>query len=270
MGVRFPPGAQINTSQWGVFLYLTKTQKHVSVYTVFLNLKNSTFTERQNMNLFDPTTMVKLLNAQGRPIVFSVLIMDKSDSMDIHGNAPKDAINQHIRTLKADEENFHVTGVVGFASEYSVDIPMNVASEVSELVQYNTNGCTCLYETVELVLSALLEKVSPIEIPYRVVLAVFSDGEDNKSQRPLYPEKLQVISKKVIQLGWELRCVGFGIDAHFIAQQMGFQTWNAKSMANSTCNIEYSVRDITSGLRLSPDILKIINDSRRFQGATEK
>jgi hypothetical protein len=162
----------------------------------------------------------------GKPTTISVMILDASGSMAVHGTAPQDAVNNHLTTVARDFARDHYVSVVCFSDAPSIAIPITLARRLPQMKDYQADGSTLQWYTVDLVLHQLLElwyKISEeIRKNLHVVIGVFSDGQDNKSDRNLYPRQLQDRSKHARQLGWELYAFGLGIDGIRLAAEMGF------------------------------------------------
>lgn len=158
--------------------------------------------------------------------VVSLLALDMSESMKKFGDVPRSAVNMYFDQLEQDVRLFHITGLVGFGTEAAVLIPPSPIKQVGRLDEYRPNGSTRLFQTVDEGLEGLLvgwRRLSPQgKARTQVVVGVFSDGQDNQSDKALYPQKLQATSAECLREGWILTTFGIGIDGKELARLMGF------------------------------------------------
>jgi uncharacterized protein YegL len=121
------------------------------------------------------------------PTTYAALVLDKSGSMLRHRLAALEGYNAQVDVIRegAKEAGKTLVSLTQFASRPQ---PVLVARPVSELrpldaSQYNPEGGTALYDAIGLTIEQLLEQPG-IDAPTTAVLvAVFTDGEENSSVR---------------------------------------------------------------------------------------
>ncbi|MCX6745370.1 MAG: VWA domain-containing protein [Candidatus Parcubacteria bacterium] len=154
----------------------------------------------------------------------SIMIMDKSGSMKKFGKAPLKAINDHIKSLKAaNDGRKHYCGIISFNDKAQVEKEVMDVSRMVPLFSYHPGNGTLLWETVDKTLRDLITLWLPYQSEkLKIVVGVISDGEDNHSDRHLYPKSLQTAARWAINHGWELLTFGIGINGRRLAAEMGF------------------------------------------------
>jgi len=157
----------------------------------------------------------------------SIMILDKSSSMQIFGFAPVEAVNNHLRGLQESHDDIsRLFALVTFSDESRVEIALDLVEKICTYEDYRPQGNTLLWETVHNVLDECLKRFnecpSDIRINSKIVIGVISDGQDNKSDNSRFPETLQKKARKAIDCGWELLTFGLGIRADKLAFEMGF------------------------------------------------
>lgn len=166
------------------------------------------------------------LNLAVRPTTVSLMILDGSQSMQKFKEAPKEAVEGHIKKLRDDPTRYYLCSVVGFADNSYVIVPLKPVDEI-EGIKYEPDGNTLLWKTVGDVLEQLLKfytsQVRGLQEHLKVVVGVFSDGGDNRSPEG-YLIHLKYLSEQALSYGWELMTFGIGIDAEALAESMGFPT----------------------------------------------
>lgn len=166
----------------------------------------------------------------------SVMVLDRSRSMLRHGEVPQDAVNMHLTGLRRDAATDHYCVVVTFADDMRVEVPFAHISTVRPMDSYHADGNTLLWATVYAVMNELWEKYEAMllrvhrPVSFRVVIGVFSDGEDNQSPREQFPVTLQHLASMALEAGWELLTFGIGIDGTQLAASMGFPTDEAHAV----------------------------------------
>lgn len=186
--------------------------------------------------------------AGGKDATITVLIIDRSGSMQGKEEAVLSAVNNHLKAIKnPPDSREQFCTVITFADKYRIDVKLNHASQIQQMDSYNPNGSTLLWKTVYKTIKLFLEPYTALSAEKRkklkIFVGVFSDGEDNSSnesgQPALYPEKLQSMAKKALQKGFEFLTFGFGVDVKKIAGNMGFPTDDnhAFQFAKSTAGI---------------------------------
>lgn len=157
----------------------------------------------------------------------SIMILDKSSSMQIFGFAPVEAVNNHLRTLQeAHDDISRLFALVTFSDESRAEIALDLVEKIRPYEDYRPQGNTLLWETVHNVLDECLKRLNECPADIRdnskLVIGVISDGQDNKSDTDRFPEILQRKAHKALDCGWELLTFGLGIKADKLAFEMGF------------------------------------------------
>ena len=165
----------------------------------------------------------------GKPKTLSVMIRDRSGSMAKYGDTPQKCVNDHLTAIKnpPDGREQFVT-VITFADNAKIEIPVSPAATVQPLEAYLADGGTLQWRTVHetLKLFCTLHRMNDPK-NLKVFVGVISDGDDNLSNKPTYPEepypkKTQKWAKIALDLGFELFAYGIGIDGKKLAEDMGF------------------------------------------------
>jgi len=174
-----------------------------------------------------PKAVREMTMVDDEPKTLSIIILDASISMAEHGDVPQRCVNEHIETLKnpPDGRKQYCTVIV-FGEDYRALIPPIAAESLQPISNYRADGkSTLLYETVYKTLQNYLA-IHSINRPenLKIFVGVFSDGDDNKSDRARQPRKVKKLAQVAQSLGWELFCFGIGIDGKALAESMGFPT----------------------------------------------
>lgn len=181
------------------------------------------------------------------------LIMDRSGSMRRFGREPLAAINEHLRNLKREPQAAQTIGfVMTFADDHRFDLEPQPLADMPELEDYGPQGNTKLYGTVLEALKAMLKLKAQGEAQgtaVRMILAVFTDGEDNKSQND--QRELVKLSGQALEAGAELILVGLGQPAEIIAQGMGFPPDSAVQAAATPEAVRRTMLGVTQRTRMT-------------------
>lgn len=171
-----------------------------------------------------PAATAAALELQKEPKTLSILILDSSGSMDKYGGVPQECVNRHFYQLQSppDGRKQYCT-VISFADRYEILVPVTAAPDLPFLTNYKAAGGTLLFETVYQVLKVFLKMQESSATDVKIIVGVFSDGDDTASDKPRrQPGKVQTIAKLAKNKGWELMSFGIGIDAKELARSMGF------------------------------------------------
>ena len=185
-------------------------------------------------------------------LTLSVVIMDCSGSMQGFESAPKNALIELVQGLQSSTAADSINvAIFGFSSQKvpAVIVPLSPVMSIRSFEIPVPNGGTRLYGTVLDVLMALERLWQDAKkhgsVP-NVVVTVCTDGHDNLSQdrQPV----LQVFSRCVRELGWDLSVFGYGVDAPNIARNMGFNddAEHATTMDADEASIHTSMQSVTS------------------------
>ncbi len=201
------------------------------------------------------TQMLHLISANAQKAIIehdadktlSILIVDRSGSMSRFGQTPLDCLNAHLQSLQnpPDKREQYCT-IIYFADEAIVELPLTKVESNLQIERYEADGNTLLWETVyqTMKLFRQLHQNMPGGDLLQVVVGVFSDGDDTRSDRQRQPQKLKRMAKKVTDFGWHLFSYGIGIDGQKLAEEMGFPSDadHAKTVEASLAGIEEVTR----------------------------
>jgi len=160
-------------------------------------------------------------------ITMSILLLDRSMSMAKFGDKPISAVNTHLNTMrKLQEEIEFYCGVLFFAKKTK---PMTKILPVGLLPNIKSEDCplesgSYLFESVNDTIKNLIDHWdAPKESAPQIMIGVFSDGEDNSTNKHQQHE-LHQTAKIAIANGWDLLSFGFGIEGSELAERLGFPT----------------------------------------------
>ncbi|MBU1131735.1 VWA domain-containing protein [Patescibacteria group bacterium] len=162
--------------------------------------------------------------------LLSVIILDRSGSMKKFDTAPYDCVNKHLDAMRTTDDGIkRFCTIITFADKYRVEMPITPVADSPDFYHYYPDGTTLLWKTVYKVLKELVKlfKDTPdLEKNLKIVVGVFSDGQDNLSLPPdskkNYQTRVCATAKKARDLGIELFTYGIGISAADLARGMGF------------------------------------------------
>lgn len=121
------------------------------------------------------------------PMTYAALVLDESGSMLRHKASALEGFNAQVGVIREGAKEAGRTAV-SLTTFNSLGKPALVARPVEELrpltpAEYNPNGGTALFDAIGETLERLLER-SDINSPNTAVLvAIFTDGEENASRR---------------------------------------------------------------------------------------
>lgn len=185
-------------------------------------------------------------------VVISVLLLDRSGSMDHFGQKPREQVNRFLKELSQDENADQImVGVMTFSDQMAIDVPLQNAQLCPQVPTYTASGGTALYHTAYETLGALMLLTNSRGnrgLKTDVLVNVFTDGEDTSSPQNLLPG-LRALCLEGRNRGWQLRVFGFGVDAVAIAADMGFID-KIHPQANPNCG-GYTVEATAAGMEHS-------------------
>lgn len=175
----------------------------------------------------------------------AVIVMDASTSMRRFGSTPVDALEDYVRDLATSPASGAIAaGVVTFSSEPRVCVPVTPVRVFPRRIDYVTSMGTRLYGATRDVLRTLLASDAP-QVP-NVIVAVFTDGEDNASSERT---RIQLVELAGVaqRRDFTLLTFGIGVDGRRIAERMGFpfEREAARSAEATSEGIVQSVRATT-------------------------
>lgn len=172
--------------------------------------------------------------ARGTNSTLALLLLDRSSSMAEYGQTPRLAANECIQAVQnvPGAENARLA-VFTFGNEVTLDVRPQPVKAASPIQTYLPNGGTKLYEAVYVALYVALEHHAVEEGEGRkteVVISVITDGQDTTST-PKYWKLMRQLSEQARRLGFKLQVIGIGIDSHSLAEDLGFESALAKTVA---------------------------------------
>lgn len=175
--------------------------------------------------------------ARPERLVISVLLLDRSGSMQGFAQKPLEQANRFLRELSQDANASRImVGVITFNDSMVIDIPLAHAQNCPQIRAYDPNGGTALYQALYEILGRLMLLTNERGNEGQqtdILVNVFTDGEDTASPQHLLPG-LRALSLEGRNRGWQLRIFGFGVDALAIAKDVGFID-GAHPQANPNC-----------------------------------
>jgi uncharacterized protein YegL len=163
-----------------------------------------------------------------------VLVVDSSGSMESLWGEVKSCVRHYIKDLrKAPGAEFALLTIVTFDEMAEVDLPPTIITKIERVELSTPSGHTRLYGTLVDVLKPINQLVDEAraakqELP--VMLALFTDGEDNHSPDSL-PELRRLTGAARELGGIDLNLFGIGVDAKELARTIGFPEDSAISVA---------------------------------------
>jgi len=186
------------------------------------------------------------LAVRGANTTLALLLLDRSGSMDEYGQTPRLAANECIQTIQRvpGAENAKLA-IFTFASDVSLDIKPQPVRSVQLLKSYQADGSTKLYEAVFIALFLALEHYAIQEKEGRkteVVISVITDGQDTASS-PEYRLRMLQLVGQARKLNFKLQVIGIGVDSKQLAEDLGFQSKLAKTVAPTEQGVREAIRE---------------------------
>lgn len=123
----------------------------------------------------------------GEPLTYAAMVLDESTSMHKHRAAALEGFNAQVSVIKEGAKQAGKTNV-SLTLFNTVTRPVLVARPVEELRtlnadEYTPNGSTALYDAIGETLESLLEQPFIESSTTAILVAIFTDGEENMSSR---------------------------------------------------------------------------------------
>jgi len=173
------------------------------------------------------TSGLSLVRA-GKPVVLNALALDCSGSMQAHGDAPREAVNENMVVLGAVPHADHMVCMVGFASTPRVLMPIRSCKD-AVLETYNAGGSTALYLTVGDLLEHCLHVLEQVPAHmldrFMIQVGVFSDGMNwpNAAETPAQHARVRRLAARALESSnIDLLTFGIGISGERLAELLGF------------------------------------------------
>jgi|AntAceMinimDraft_18_1070375.scaffolds.fasta_scaffold27537_3 uncharacterized protein YegL len=187
-----------------------------------------------------------------------IFVLDESGSM---GTVRDDVIGGFNRFIKDQKEirGDVVMTIVKFDTRYNVVNQGALLENVKDLNNetYQPSGCTALLDAIGKTINEVTTRHATLpedEKPKKVLLTVFTDGEENSSKEFTLVSEVSKLVKKKEKEGWEILFMGADIDAWADGGAMGFSrnvnlskddmSRNLHKM--STYTASYRTDDVTS------------------------
>ena len=170
-------------------------------------------------------------------------ILDRSDSMQKHRQAAIDGYNEFLQQQKMLPGAANLSLVL-FSTGCSIPEVSTPISEASELDNdtYIPDGSTALLDAIGETINVLGRKLAatPDEArPGKVIVVVFTDGEENASRQFTWRDVSDSIQHQQKVYSWEFIFLGANQDAIATASNMKMNTKNSG-------NIEFSAPGISA------------------------
>ncbi len=177
-----------------------------------------------------------------------MLILDRSGSMGRFGEAPLQAVNECIMTIKnLPGANTTLAGVWTFADMVTESIPWQPLPEIPMLNEYQAQGNTALYDAVGDALHMGLEfqefAQKKYQIRIEVGISVISDGLDVCSRTSR--NRVCTFAQHARKAKFKLQSIGIGIDHRELANLLGFETGHSYTVDPTPDGVHRATRHTT-------------------------
>lgn len=192
-----------------------------------------------------------------------IFVIDESGSM---GSVRADVIGGFNTFLKDQKElpGEAILTLVKFDTNYKKLEEGTLLEQVKELdnERYSPGGMTALLDAVGKTINEVISRHATLpeeDKPSKVILAVFTDGEENSSEEFRNLKDLAKMVKEREDAGWEILFMGADIDAWGDGQRMGFSKSRGvdkNDMFNNISKMSYytaNYRSAASGQSLTMD-----------------
>tara|TARA_R110002096_G_scaffold233047_10_gene423033 strand:+ start:126 stop:797 length:672 start_codon:yes stop_codon:yes gene_type:complete len=165
------------------------------------------------------------------PVTEIAYILDMSGSMAPHTEAAVASFNEFLREQQSVDGIARLTLVL-FDDQYEVPIDNFPVSEVTclDTTTYCPRGATALLDAIGLTIRSFRNRIKDLpkhQRPDQVIFAIFTDGEENSSQRYTWKDIADKIQKRQSKDNWQFLFLGAGQDAIATASQMNIHAYNA-------------------------------------------
>ena len=173
-------------------------------------------------------------------------LLDRSGSMSKLRQAAIDGYNEFLQQQKALPGQANLSLVL-FSRDFELPETATPICEAPELNEktYITRGFTALLDAIGETISSLdrrLEATPETERPGKVVVVIFTDGEENSSQKFTIEDVSESIRAHQSTRGWEFIFLGANQDAIMNAAKLMMDTQNSS-------NVEFSFDGIFAAKR---------------------
>lgn len=155
-------------------------------------------------------------------------------------NVAQEGINQKISELKKDKNAEYLFGVHEFGGNNFIDtIPLKPISEVGEFKGKGPGGMTPLYKAITLVINSIVKSKKPED---RVLLSIYTDGEENNSHGYRAKDLLELIDKVKRENNFTITFVGTEGDVKDIITDLGISKGNTMAYDGTAAGMKMSMR----------------------------
>lgn len=129
----------------------------------------------------------KATGLTAEPLTYAAMVLDESTSMHKHRESALEGFNAQVSVIKEGAKQAGKTNV-SLTLFNTVTRPVMVARPVEELRtlrpdEYSPSGSTALYDAIGETLESLLEQPFIESSTTAILVAIFTDGEENMSSR---------------------------------------------------------------------------------------
>lgn len=171
---------------------------------------------------------------------FICFVLDKSGSMSSQTDRAIAGFNEFLEEQKKVKDKATITLVLFDTNVTKVYV--NKALEDAEKLSratYAPSGWTALYDAVGQTVKAIESKVTEKD---RVVITIFTDGQENSSQEYNQDTIRKIITEKEASGNWTFAFMGVDKDAWIVGQKLGMQKGNIASI---------DFKDVSNSVRIS-------------------
>lgn len=158
-------------------------------------------------------------------------------------------INAFLDEQSKDEKPVNIT-LVQFDDKYQVDYK-NINVKLADRLNTKTyvpRGSTALYDAIGRSvndLGAQLSKMNEEDRPQRVVVVIYTDGEENASREYTLEQVKSMITHQQDVYNWQILFLGAGLDKE-VGLSMGIRSSFSVSVKDGACNIKAASRAVTA------------------------
>lgn len=197
---------------------------------------------------------------RGRPrkaeksTVFNVFVLDDSASMRESGKTPAtiSGFNEVLATTKTDKVHT-INALVKFSSPgsetWTVGDVKPLGNGFNNMRYYPSGFSTALWDAAGYAIRKTEEAIRTLPIGTRVVMTLFTDGDENSSRHWNRTEVKKLIEEKVA-LGWVVNFIGAGtkLDVERVATSVGIFAANTMNYQNDGVGATTAFRSMAKSL----------------------
>jgi uncharacterized protein YegL len=181
-----------------------------------------------------------------KPVTEIAFLLDRSGSMAPHTEAAIAGFNEFLADQQQVAGLARLTLVL-FDDRVEIPIDNLPVSEVVELDTrtYTTRGSTALLDAIGQTIDSFQVRtrdLPPESRPDQVIFAIFTDGEENSSNRFTWQDIAGKIRRRQEKQGWQFLFLAANQDAIATAAQMNIHAHNAATATFSEKGVQGSAR----------------------------